>query len=64
MSAKRRPAESVETLRAEHHAIEARLAELERHKSLSTDEQAERSRLKNLKLATKDRLARLSPRPG
>jgi hypothetical protein len=41
-------------------AIEARLAELDRHLSLSADEQVERARLKKLKLAAKDRLARLA----
>ncbi len=51
--------ESREKLLAEHHQLEMRLAELDRHLSLTTDEQAERSRLKKLKLAMKDRLAKL-----
>lgn len=49
----------VEELRAQHRAIELRLAELERHLSLTTEEQHERARLKKLKLATKDEITRL-----
>jgi len=48
-------------LEAEHLAIETRLAELDRHLSLTAEEQLERARLKKLKLATKDRIARLPP---
>lgn len=50
------------TLEADVLAIEnidARLAELDRHLSLSAEEQIEQARLKKLKLAAKDRLARL-----
>ena len=50
---------SREELEAEHAALETRLTELERHLSLSADEQAERARLKKLKLAMKDRIAKL-----
>jgi hypothetical protein len=47
-------------LRERHGEIERRLAELDRHLSLTPDEQIERSRLKKEKLVTKDRLAALS----
>ena len=50
----------IEQLRAEHKALEARLAELDRHLSLTPEEQVERSRLKKLKLAAKDEMSRLS----
>jgi uncharacterized protein YdcH (DUF465 family) len=46
-------------LEAEHLAMENRLAELRRRRSLTSEEQAEEQRLKKLKLATKDRLARM-----
>lgn len=46
-------------LRAEHKALELRLAQLDRHLSLSASEQLERARLKKLKLATKDEITRL-----
>ncbi len=46
-------------LRAEHRALEARIAELDRHLSLTPEEQVERARLKKLKLATKDAITRL-----
>ena len=58
MAGNRRPLESAESLRAEHDALEARLAELDRHKSLSAAEAAERTTIKKLKLAMKDRLAK------
>jgi uncharacterized protein YdcH (DUF465 family) len=47
-------------LRARHDEIEKRLTELERHLSLTPDEQIERSQLKKEKLRAKDRLALLS----
>jgi hypothetical protein len=59
MGAKRARTESREQLEAEHHALEARLHELDRHLSLTAEEQAERARLKKLKLAMKDRIAKL-----
>jgi uncharacterized protein YdcH (DUF465 family) len=46
-------------LRERHDELERRLAELERHLSLTPDEQIERSRLKKEKLLTKDELTRL-----
>jgi uncharacterized protein YdcH (DUF465 family) len=47
-------------LKERHGEIERRLAELERHLSLTPEEQIERSRLKKEKLFTKDRLTLLS----
>jgi len=47
-------------LRERHGEIERRLAELERHLSLTSDEQIERARLKKEKLRTKDRIALLT----
>jgi uncharacterized protein YdcH (DUF465 family) len=47
-------------LRERHGELERRLAELERHLSLTPDEQIERSRLKKEKLRMKDELTRLS----
>jgi len=52
----------LERLRAEHRALDVRLAELDRHLSLTPEEQVERARIKKLKLATKDRMLRLEPR--
>ena len=46
-------------LRARRDEIEKRLSELERHLSLTPDEQVERSDLKKEKLRTKDELTRL-----
>jgi uncharacterized protein YdcH (DUF465 family) len=46
-------------LRERHGELERRLAELERHLSLTPDEQIERSVLKKEKLRTKDLLQRL-----
>jgi uncharacterized protein YdcH (DUF465 family) len=48
-----------ERLKERHDELERRLAELERHLSLTPDEQVERSRLKKEKLRTKDELSRL-----
>jgi uncharacterized protein YdcH (DUF465 family) len=50
----------VTRLKARHDEIERRLTELERHLSLTPDEQIERSQLKKEKLRAKDRLALLS----
>jgi len=50
-------------LRARHGEIERRLAELERHLSLTPDEQLERARLKKEKLRAKDRLVALAAHP-
>jgi uncharacterized protein YdcH (DUF465 family) len=47
-------------LKERHDELERRLAELERHLSLTPDEQVERIRLKKEKLRTKDELTRLS----
>jgi uncharacterized protein YdcH (DUF465 family) len=47
-------------LRERHGEIERRLAELERHLSLTPDEQIERSQLKKEKLLAKDRLVALA----
>ena len=50
-------------LRERHGQIERRLAELDRHLSLTPDEQLERARLKKEKLRAKDRLALLASAP-
>jgi uncharacterized protein YdcH (DUF465 family) len=52
----------LEALQAEHAKLESRLKELERHLSLSPDEQLERARLKKAKLQLKDDIARLHAR--
>jgi len=49
----------IEALRHEHARLEMRLAELERHLSLSPDEQRERAELKKAKLQLKDTLLHL-----
>jgi uncharacterized protein YdcH (DUF465 family) len=51
-------------LRERHGEIERRLAELERHLSLTSDEQIERARLKKEKLRTKDRIVQLLADPS
>ena len=56
--------QSLAELQAAHHALEARLAELDRHITLTAEEQLERAQLKKLKLQTKDRMARLGQAPG
>jgi len=52
-------AAEIAALRARHTDIEARLAELGRHPSMTGAEQLECARLKKEKLAGKDRLAAL-----
>jgi hypothetical protein len=51
-------------LRERHGEIERRLTELDRHLSLSPDEQLERARLKKEKLRNKDRIALLAAHPS
>lgn len=48
--------ECLEALRNQHKDLEAKLAALDRHLSLTAQEQAERARLKKEKLAIKDRI--------
>jgi uncharacterized protein YdcH (DUF465 family) len=43
-------------LEQRHEELERRLAEIDRHVSLTADEQVERTRLKKEKLRVKDRL--------
>jgi hypothetical protein len=50
----------VERLRQEHQQIERRLDELDRHLSLTADEQRERLELKKLKLQKKDQIVSLT----
>lgn len=52
-------AASLEQLRQQHREAELRLRELERHLSLSPDEQLEAARLKKRKLQLKDRMRAL-----
>ncbi|MFH0902729.1 MAG: YdcH family protein [Pseudomonadota bacterium] len=54
----------LERLKAEHRALEARLAELERHISLTSEEQVERAQIKKLKLAKKDLIMNISRKNG
>jgi uncharacterized protein YdcH (DUF465 family) len=59
-TSQREPETIVEQLQREHNELKERLHELERHVSLTAEEQVERARLKKLKLATKDRIAALT----
>ncbi len=54
------PAVEMVRLRERHGEIEKRLVELDRHLSLTPDEQVERAQLKKEKLRAKDRLAALT----
>ena len=49
----------LDSLTAQHEQLKSRLRELEKHVSLTTAEQLEYSRLKKLKLRTKDRIYQL-----
>jgi uncharacterized protein YdcH (DUF465 family) len=49
----------LEELRTEHAKLEMRLAELERHLSLSPEEQRERAEIKKAKLQLKDTMLHL-----
>lgn len=55
-------ADRLTELRQEHHRLELRLAELERHLSLTPAEQVERANLKKAKLLLKDDIAHLERR--
>lgn len=50
----------IDALRAEHDALEKRLAELDGHLSLTQAEQAERVKIKKWKLKLKDEIATLA----
>ena len=52
--------EEIIRLRERHLEIEKRLTELDRHISLTPDEQVERAALKKEKLRSKDRIALLA----
>jgi uncharacterized protein YdcH (DUF465 family) len=58
------PAVEMVRLKERHGEIEKRLAELDRHLSLTPDEQVERAQLKKEKLRTKDRLVALAAHPA
>ena len=58
------PAVEMVHLRERHGEIEKRLAELDRHLSLTPDEQVERAQLKKEKLRAKDRLTALAAHLG
>ena len=53
----------LEALKSEHARLEMRLAELERHLSLSPDEQRERAEIKKAKLQLKDTMLHLQRAP-
>jgi uncharacterized protein YdcH (DUF465 family) len=50
----------LDRLTAEHAALKARLRELDKHISLTTEEKLEYARLKKLKLRTKDKIQLLA----
>jgi uncharacterized protein YdcH (DUF465 family) len=50
----------MEELRTEHQRLELRLQELERHLSLSPEEQRERAEIKKAKLQLKDTMLHLT----
>jgi uncharacterized protein YdcH (DUF465 family) len=50
----------LEELRTEHQRLEMRLQELERHLSLSPEEQRERAEIKKAKLQLKDTMLHLT----
>ncbi|HEY3359731.1 MAG TPA: YdcH family protein [Polyangia bacterium] len=54
------PSEVLAQLKEQHARLESRLAELEGHVALTSEEQVERARIKKLKLATKDQMLALT----
>ena len=51
--------QSLEALRVEHGTLDARLQQLDRHRSLSPEEQYEVQIIKKRKLALKDEISRM-----
>jgi len=49
--------EKLQVLKIEHQALDKRLIELERHLSMTTEEQLEAARLKKQKLRKKDEMS-------
>lgn len=56
LDAQAAPAAELDGLKQRHKDLEKRLATLDRHLSLTTEEQVERARLKKEKLHIKDRI--------
>jgi len=55
--------QNVDTLRQEHQGLETRLRELDKHRSLSPEEQYEVQVIKKRKLALKDAINRKESHP-
>ncbi len=55
---------NLDRLKDEHAKLELRLKELERHLSLSPEEQLERARIKKAKLQLKDDILHLQQQQG
>ena len=53
------PTEDLSGLKSEHETLDTRLEQLDRHLSLSPEEQYEKQVIKKRKLILKDRIARL-----
>jgi len=53
------PTEVLSGLKSEHETLDTRLEQLDRHLSLSPEEQYEKQVIKKRKLILKDRIARL-----
>ena len=51
--------EKLQILKVEHKALDSRLIELEKHVSMTTEEQIEAARIKKQKLKKKDEISRL-----
>ncbi|MDA3863167.1 MAG: DUF465 domain-containing protein [Myxococcota bacterium] len=51
--------EKLETLKLEHKSLDGRLVEIEKHISMTSEEEVEAHRLKKLKLKKKDDIAKI-----